>query len=71
MLINRNGSSQHSENARQWIHIGSGLFALLLRVLSAWQAAGMAAIALVFNVALLPRLGGRRRAETDRDLSLC
>jgi uncharacterized protein (TIGR00297 family) len=50
----------HSESARQWVHIGSGLFALLLRVLSGGQAAVMAAIALVFNVALLPRIGGRR-----------
>ena len=50
----------HSENARQWVHIGSGLFALLLRVLTAWQASALAATALVFNNALLPRLGGRR-----------
>ena len=50
----------HSENARQWVHVGSGLFALLLRVLTGWQAAAMAAAALVFNVVLLPRLGGRR-----------
>ena len=52
--------SAHSENARQWVHVGSGLFALLLRVLTGWQAAAMAAGALVFNVLLLPRLGGRR-----------
>jgi uncharacterized protein (TIGR00297 family) len=50
----------HSENARQWVHIGSGLFALLLRVLTGWQATAMAAGALVFNLLLLPRLGGRR-----------
>jgi uncharacterized protein (TIGR00297 family) len=50
----------HSENARQWVHVGSGLFALLLRVLTGWQAAAMAASALVFNLVLLPRLGGRR-----------
>ena len=50
----------HSENARQWIHIGSGAFALLLRVLSGWQAAAMAAMALVFNLVLLPRVGGRQ-----------
>ena len=50
----------HSEHARQWVHIGSGLFALLLRVLTGWQAAAMAAGALAFNVLLLPRLGGRR-----------
>jgi uncharacterized protein (TIGR00297 family) len=50
----------HSENARQWVHVGSGLFALLLRVLTGWQAAAMAASALVFNLVLLPQLGGRR-----------
>ena len=50
----------HSENARQWVHVGSGLFALLLRVLTGRQAAAMAASALVFNLVLLPRLGGRR-----------
>ena len=49
----------HSENARQWVHIGSGLFALLLRVLTGWQAAAMAATALLFNLVLLPRVGGR------------
>ena len=50
----------HSENARQWVHVGSGLFALLLRVLTGRQAAAMAAVAFVFNLLLLPRLGGRR-----------
>jgi uncharacterized protein (TIGR00297 family) len=50
----------HSETGRQWVHIGSGLFALLLRVLTGWQAAAMAAGALIFNIALLPRLGGRQ-----------
>jgi uncharacterized protein (TIGR00297 family) len=49
----------HSESARQWIHIGSGLFALLLRFLTWWQAAGLAAFALVFNLFVLPRIGGR------------
>ena len=50
----------HSEHARQWVHIGSGLFALLLRVLTWWQAAALAAFALVFNALALPRVGGRR-----------
>jgi uncharacterized protein (TIGR00297 family) len=52
--------STHSEHARQWVHIGSGAFALLLRVISSWQATALAAAALVFNLALLPRVGGRR-----------
>jgi uncharacterized protein (TIGR00297 family) len=50
----------HSENARQWVHVGSGAFALLLRVLTWWQAAAMAGAALVFNLLILPRIGGRR-----------
>jgi uncharacterized protein (TIGR00297 family) len=50
----------HSEDARQWVHVGSGAFAFLLRVLTWWQAAAMAAIAVVFNVLVLPRFGGRR-----------
>ena len=49
-----------AESARQWVHIGSGLFALLLRVLTWWQAALLAAAALVFNLTVLPLIGGRR-----------
>jgi len=52
--------SAHSEHARQWVHIGSGAFALLLRAISSWQATALAALALLFNLALLPRIGGRR-----------
>src|SRR2546428_2834819 len=48
----------HSEHARQWVHVGSGLFALLLRVLTWWQAAALAATALTFNLIVLPRIGG-------------
>jgi uncharacterized protein (TIGR00297 family) len=50
----------HSETTRQWVHIGSGSFALLLRVIPWWQATALAALALVFNLALLPRVGGRQ-----------
>jgi uncharacterized protein (TIGR00297 family) len=50
----------YSEHARQWVHIGSGLFALLLRWLTGSEAAALAAVALVFNLLLLPRLGGTR-----------
>jgi uncharacterized protein (TIGR00297 family) len=50
----------HSEGARQWVHVGSAAFALFLRVLTWWQAAIMAAIALAFNLLVLPRIGGRR-----------
>jgi uncharacterized protein (TIGR00297 family) len=49
-----------SEDARQWVHIGSAGFAVLLRFLTWWQAAALAAVALVFNLVVLPRIGGRR-----------
>jgi uncharacterized protein (TIGR00297 family) len=50
----------YSERARQWVHIGSVSFALLLRLLNWWQAAALALSALVFNLLVLPRVGGRR-----------
>ena len=50
----------HSENARQWVHVGSAAFAFLLRGLTWWQAAALAGTALVFNLLVLPRIGGRR-----------
>ena len=50
----------HSERARQWVHIGSGGFALLLRALTWRQAALLALVALAFNALALPRIGGRR-----------
>jgi uncharacterized protein (TIGR00297 family) len=52
--------SPHSEHARQWVHIGSGAFAILLRWLAWRQAALLAIGALVFNALLLPRVGGRQ-----------
>jgi uncharacterized protein (TIGR00297 family) len=52
--------ASHSEDARQWVHLGSGGFALLLRFLTWWQAAILAGIALLFNAFVLPRIGGRR-----------
>ncbi len=52
--------SPHSERARQWVHIGSGAFALLLRFLSWPQAALLAGVALAFNAFALPRVGGSR-----------
>src|SRR5205823_4329971 len=50
----------HAEEARQWVHVGSGSFALLLRFLTWWQAAALAGTALLFNALVLPRIGGRR-----------
>ena len=40
--------------------MGSGLFALLLRELTWWQAATLACVAIAFNAAVLPSIGGRR-----------
>ncbi len=50
----------YSELTRQLVHLGVGGFALLLRVLTWWQAALAALAALVFNLAILPRLAGTR-----------
>jgi uncharacterized protein (TIGR00297 family) len=58
--------SDHSENARQWVHVGSGLFALLLRVLTWWQAAAMAGVALAFNLFVMPYVGSRLYRPVDR-----
>ncbi|HEY2908349.1 MAG TPA: DUF92 domain-containing protein [Vicinamibacterales bacterium] len=52
--------STHSERARQWVHVGSGAFAFLLRGLTWREGAALAAVALAFNVLVLPRIGGRQ-----------
>lgn len=49
----------HSEYKRKIIHIGSSVFALLLRWFSFWQAALCALAAFLFNWLILPRIGGR------------
>ena len=51
--------TSRSEAARQWVHIGSAAFAFLLRFMAWWEAALLAATALVFNLLVLPRIGGR------------
>ena len=48
-----------SETARQTVHMAMGVFALLLRALTWWQAALCALAALLFNAVVLPRAGGR------------
>jgi uncharacterized protein (TIGR00297 family) len=48
-----------SEHRRQIVHIAMGGFAFLLRVLTWWQAALAATAALLFNIFVLPRIGGR------------
>ena len=47
------------------VHLASGGFAFLLKYLAAWQAAGLAAAALVFNLFLLPRAGGAALFRSD------
>lgn len=62
-----------AERRRQIVHITMGGFAFLLRVLTWWQAALLAAAALVFNIFVLPRIGGRalyRPAEIARGFPL-
>jgi uncharacterized protein (TIGR00297 family) len=59
----------YSETARQIVHMSMSVFALLLRVLTWWQAALCALAALVFNAVVLPRAGGRtiiRPADASR-----
>jgi uncharacterized protein (TIGR00297 family) len=48
-----------SETSRQILHISMSAFALLLRALTWWQAALCAVAAALFNVFVLPRIGGR------------
>ena len=45
----------HSGDARRAVHIGMAAFALLLRVLTPWQAAAFATAALLLNLFVLPR----------------
>jgi uncharacterized protein (TIGR00297 family) len=57
------------ELKRKLVHIGVGGFAFLLRGLSWPQAAGLAALAFLFNWQVLPRIGGRaiwRGADRDK-----
>nr|MDQ3071520.1 DUF92 domain-containing protein [Acidobacteriota bacterium] len=46
-----------SEGRRQFLHMAMGGFALLLRFLTSWQAAGLALAALLFNLFVLPLVG--------------
>jgi uncharacterized protein (TIGR00297 family) len=54
-----------SEYARKTVHIAMGSAALLLRYLSWWQSAAVAAAALLFNLLVLPRIGGTRLYRTS------
>ena len=58
---------EHSEAARQTVHMAMGGVALLLRWLPWWQAVALAAGALAFNLFLLPRLGPGLYRPGDRE----
>jgi uncharacterized protein (TIGR00297 family) len=53
------------ELARKTVHVGMGAFSLLLRWLDWKQAAAVAALALVFNLFVLPRAGGGHLMRED------
>jgi uncharacterized protein (TIGR00297 family) len=57
-----------SELKRKAVHIGSGFFAILLRWLNWWQAALLALLAFIFNVLILPRVGGKKLYRDDDHL---
>ena len=50
--------NEFSESRRQAVHVLMALFALTLRYLAWWQAALCAVAAFLFNLLVLPRLGG-------------
>ncbi len=62
-----------SEYRRQALHVTMASFALLLRVLTWWQAALCAVAAFLFNLLVLPRIGGaslNRPRDTARGYPL-
>ena len=61
---------EHSETARQAVHMAMGAFALLLRWLAWWQAIALAAGALLFNMFVLPKIGGAIYRPGDRERGL-
>jgi uncharacterized protein (TIGR00297 family) len=61
---------EHSETARQTVHIAMGAFALLLRWLPWWEAVALATIALLFNAFLLPLVAGHLYRPGDRERGL-
>jgi uncharacterized protein (TIGR00297 family) len=63
-------TGEHSEAARQIVHMAMGAFAILLRWLAWWQAIALAAGALVFNIFVLPKIGGALYRPGDRERGL-
>src|SRR5260370_40285759 len=59
--------ADHSETARQAVHIAMGGFALLLRWVPWWQAVALAVAVLVFNLFLLPRVRLNLYRPGDRE----
>jgi uncharacterized protein (TIGR00297 family) len=55
-----NGPALFSETSRQVLHVTMGGFALVLRYLSWWEGAVLAAVAIAFNLYALPRIAGPR-----------
>src|SRR5260370_34017018 len=68
-LPRRSGGARadHSETARQAVHIAMGGVALLLRWVAWWQAVALAVAALVFNLFLLPRVRLNLYRPGDRE----
>src|SRR4051812_47435661 len=62
--------AEHSETARQLVHVSMGAFALLLRWITWSEAVALAAGALAFNVFVLPRVAGILYRPGDRDRGL-
>jgi uncharacterized protein (TIGR00297 family) len=61
---------QHSETARQPLHVSMGVFALLLRWLHWGAALALALGAVLFNAFVLPRIASRLYRPGDRDRAL-
>jgi uncharacterized protein (TIGR00297 family) len=61
---------EHSETARQIVHMAMGGFAMLLRWIAWWQAIALASFALLFNLLVLPRIGGAIYRPGDRERGL-
>lgn len=58
--------AEHSEVARQTVHMSMGAFALTLRWLAWWQAIALAGAAVAFNLFVLPRVAPRLYRAGDR-----
>src|SRR5579862_6502920 len=55
-----------NEDKRQWVHLGVGAFALLIPWITKWEAVGLAALAVGFNAAVLPRIAPHLFREQEK-----